>query len=63
MIKTRLQREQRYLAESKRGGGAGGLRLAGIEFPNHHENACDLLYSVGDERWETKVIFEDVLRL
>ena len=60
VIKTRFTESRGYLVESKRGGG-GYIRIGRIEFSNHHEMLCDLLYSVGEE--VSLVIFEDVLRL
>ena len=60
VIKTRFTESRGYLVESKRGGG-GYIRIGRIEFSNHHEMLCDLLYSVGEE--VSQVIFEDVLKL
>ena len=60
VIKTRFTESRGYLVESKRGGG-GYIRIGRIEFSNHHEMLCDLLYSVGEE--VSPVIFEDVLKL
>lgn len=60
VIKTRFTESRGYLVESKRGGG-GYIRIGRIEFSNHHEMLCDLLYSVGEE--VSLAIFEDVLRL